>query len=180
MVDHHFPIETATCLGKPYIIYVHANHICIQTHSWSLWLLLFPIVYFFLRLKQLKPGSIPTLEGFFYMLKPHFPTRLVAMHTSVSLRPGRWPLPLFLGWCSPRHLGSQYIAYCRCIYIYIHTVCIYIYCMYIYIYTCHVFTWLGYACIIVCIYIYICMCVWMCMCSHGSVSDPVHLPSKKH
>ena len=101
-----------------------------------------PLSIFFLRLKQLKPGSIPTLEGFFYMLKPHFPTRLVAMHTSVSLRPGRWPLPLFLGWCSPRHLGSQYIAYCRCIYIYIHTVYIYIYIVCVYIYT-HVMYLLG-------------------------------------
>jgi hypothetical protein len=109
-------------------------------------------------------------------------------HTSVSLRPGRWPLPLFLGWCSPRHLGSQYIAYwteskirivCVCIYIYAHihlyiyvdlcicTLYIYIayiniYCVYIYIQCVYIYN--------VCIYIHM-SCIylaWVCLhnCMH--------------
>ena len=174
----------------------------------------FPHCLFFLRL---KPGSIPTLEGIFYMFKPHFPTRLVfstrlfrfglvdglcccfwagvalgtsGLNTLPIERSLRLELYVCIYICTYTSIclcGSlhMYAIYIYCIYkyilcVYIYTVCIYIMYVYIYIYTCHVFTWLGYACIIVCIYIYICMCVWMCMCSHGSVSDPVHLPSKKH
>jgi hypothetical protein len=153
----------------------------------------FPHCLFFLRL---KPGSIPTLEGIFYMFKPHFPTRLVfstrlfrfglvdglcrcfwagvALGTSgLNTLPIERSLRLELYVCVYIYIctytsiylcGSlhMYAIYIYCIYkyilcIYIYSVYIYIMYVYIYIYTRHVFTWLGYACIIVCIYIYVCM-----------------------